>query len=281
MRLDRGARAEVSRDSQGARGAHFRGVDVRRITRGPDAHAATFAGRPGLNPLRFTTTQVTTEAGWPRSETPGDRRVRRPGRRRPGSSQSMSVFGTRVVVGRRPGRSNRAEPGRPRRNRRRRAQRGPSRRLYGRDRPRPRGRSESSGPGAVPRHVRESDDRRRRRRFRRPWPARAARHRDLQGQADPVQRRRLHLPERDAAAPAGARITSRTTSDPRPRSPTSTAGATATTRPGFRPIRSSGRPWWPSRSFEGTRSLISRCIRYHLDSASRPASADVRGWPIG
>ena len=43
-------------------------------------------------------------------------------------------------------------------------------------------------------------------RVRRPWPARAARHRDLQRQADLLQPVEFHFPERDRAANAGRQL---------------------------------------------------------------------------
>jgi poly-gamma-glutamate synthesis protein (capsule biosynthesis protein) len=62
-------------------------------------------GRPGLNPLRFTTTNVTTEAGLAalREAMATAGFGGRGGGGRGGSAQSLSVFGTRVVVGPEPG----------------------------------------------------------------------------------------------------------------------------------------------------------------------------------
>ena len=66
-------------------------------------------GRPGLNPLRFTTTNVTTEAGLAALREAmatagfGGRGGAAGGSGRGPASQSLTVFGTRVVVGPEPG----------------------------------------------------------------------------------------------------------------------------------------------------------------------------------
>jgi poly-gamma-glutamate synthesis protein (capsule biosynthesis protein) len=61
-------------------------------------------GRPGLNPLRFTTTNVTTEAGLSAlREAMATAGLGGRGGGRGGSGQSLNVFGTRVVVGPEPG----------------------------------------------------------------------------------------------------------------------------------------------------------------------------------
>jgi poly-gamma-glutamate capsule biosynthesis protein CapA/YwtB (metallophosphatase superfamily) len=61
-------------------------------------------GRPGLNPLRFTTTRVTTEAGLAAlREAMATAGFGGRGGRGGGPSQSLSVFGTRVVAGPDPG----------------------------------------------------------------------------------------------------------------------------------------------------------------------------------
>lgn len=63
-------------------------------------------GRPGLNPLRFTTRNVTTEAGIAALREAMDTAgfgARGGGGGRGGAQQSINVFGTRVVVGAEPG----------------------------------------------------------------------------------------------------------------------------------------------------------------------------------
>ncbi len=63
-------------------------------------------GRPGLNPLRFTTTNVTTEAGLAalgEAMATAGFGGRGGGGGRGGAAQSLNVFGTRVVVGPEPG----------------------------------------------------------------------------------------------------------------------------------------------------------------------------------
>ena len=65
------------------------------------------------------------------------------------------------------------------------------------------GGARSHRAGRFSRDLRARDGGRRRRSVRRSRAARAARHRDLQGQADLLQPRRFHFPERDAAAAAG------------------------------------------------------------------------------
>ena len=152
------------------------------------------------------------------------------------AASSFTFFGRRFVAGATPG--VRTEP----------MQGGPRRRL----RPsvksasgladytivtdsRARGRPRSAAAGGFPGHLRARDGRCRRRHVRRTRPARAARRRDLQGQADPVQPGRFHLPERDAAAAAERELRISTTSAPTPTSTISTTPATTSTSPASRP----------------------------------------------
>ena len=69
------------------------------------------------------------------------------------------------------------------------------------------GPNQPHGARPVPGHLRPRDGGCRRLGVRGARAARAARHRDLQGRADPLQPRRLHLPERDAPAVCPTRTT--------------------------------------------------------------------------
>ena len=173
--------------------------------------------RPGLNPLRFTTiTTVTPERHGRRCAqmASGDQRpAARARRRRRSARRSTSSAAASSPAPRRA-----CAPS-------------PSRRISTRSPPWSKnaagladytivtihaheGGRDRVAAGGFPRDLRARDGRRRRRHVRRPRAARAARRGDLQGQADPLQPRRFHLPERDAAAAARAKTTSPTISAP-------------------------------------------------------------------
>ena len=177
-------------------------------------------GRPGLSPLRFTTTYVTTaeglaklrdgaaaagiggRGGGGRGGGGGAAGAAAPGGA-PAQPQALTLFGQRVVVGDRPG--VRTEPNKEDMEEIAAAVRSASKladytivTIHAHE--------GGQGGRLVPAEFLVT--------FARamidagadvfvgPRPARAARDRNLQGQADPLQPRRLHLPERDAAAAA-------------------------------------------------------------------------------
>ena len=195
--------------------------------------------RPGLNPLRFETiTTVTPQRLADLRQIQAEINGR--GGAGAGADAAAATRSTSSVAASSPAPTPgvRTEPqqGRPHRDRGGREERLRARRLHDRHDSRARGRPRADAAGGFPGDLRARDGRRRRRPVRRPRAARAARHRDLQGQADSLQPRRLHLPERDAAAAAERELRGPATSDRRRTSTTSTTRATTSTRAAFRRI---------------------------------------------
>ena len=143
--------------------------------------------RPGLNPLRFTPSTTVTRSG---SSTLRQiaRRDQRPSRARP-TGDALNFFGRRFIAGATPGVRTEPRQGGPGRDRRGREERAGLAdytivTIHAHE-----GGRERLAAGGFPRDLRARDGRRRCRHVRRPRAARAARHRDLQGQADSLQPR--------------------------------------------------------------------------------------------
>ena len=230
--------------------------------------------RPGLSPLRFTTTYVVTKERFEQLRLAAGELTGQT----PAAGDSLTLRRAPLRRRRDPGDPHRAAEGGCRRDRGGGEERGHARRPGHRHHPRPRGRAHAARAGRVPGHLRPRDDRRRRRPVRRPRPARAARRRDLQGRADPLQPRRLHLPERDAAALSGRQLR-RTAARSRghARTTTSTAATTSTSR-ASRPIPRSGSRWWRCRASGPDDSPSWRSTRSRSVTAARARCAAGRCW---
>jgi hypothetical protein len=152
--------------------------------------------RPGLNPLRFTTTYVLTRQQFDtlRSALVGAGQLGR-GERGNGdrTADEMNVFDRHFVVGDK--QEVRTEPLKEDLDAIAAVVRNASKGLHDRQLAHARGRRRSLSAAAVLRHLRPRDDRRGRRRRQRERAARAARCRDLQGQANSLRARQLHLRE--------------------------------------------------------------------------------------
>ena len=165
---------------------------------------AGIPGRPGLNPLRHERWRVVTRNQLEvLREALADAGVGVPER-----GDALTVFGNRFEVGSNVGMRTGSRSGRRRSHHGRGARRQGAGRLRSGVNPRPRERPGPLDPGRLRDRVRPRSHRRRRRRLGGPRPTRAPRRGDLQGQADPLQPWRLHLPERDSAASPGRELRS-------------------------------------------------------------------------
>ena len=192
--------------------------------------------RPGLSPLRFTTTYIVTPERLADLRRVASELSGNP----PATGDTLNFGGRRYVAGPTPG--TRTEPNKQDVEEIARVvkQRGGARRHRDRVAALPRERRQSIGARRLHSDLREGGDRCRRRRVRRARPARVARHRDLQGQADLLQPVELHLPERDRCCGCRTTATSSTRSATTRSRPIISTRATTRIAAAFRPIASTG-----------------------------------------